>query len=155
MAWTNPHLFRGPIKCWKFVIICLQTLLAFPSMQKFLSIRRCYHPMEWKMCVLWKFEIAIGAMGKVPTFIEIHWKMLVLWKFGSEITCCLRPPLMERTFDMKSQERLLHTTAKEFSKMLKCHHILHFIFASTDSLVSCKPCFPLFVKFTQFNLYSF
>ena len=83
---------------------------------------------RYKMCVLWKFEIAIGAMEKVPTFIEIHWKMLVLWKFGSEITCCLRVPLMERTFDMKSQEHdsciLPQRNSQKFSIgwLFKCHH---------------------------------
>ena len=43
-------------------------------------------------------------------------------KFGSEITCCLRAPLMERTFDMKSQERLLHTTAEEFRENFQLHY---------------------------------
>ena len=92
----------------------------------------------------WAFEIAIGGVGE--TSLRSLERCSSFEKFGSEITCCLRAPLMERTFDMKSQEHdsciLYYRKGIQENQLFKCHHILHFFIISTNALALC---FPLFV----------
>ena len=69
MAWTKPHLFRGPIKCWKFVITFFLTTTKIFSLDFIAYNRKCCELSIWNC--YWRSG---------GNFIEIPWKMFVLWK---------------------------------------------------------------------------